>query len=166
MVQDNTNIIAREVLDNYDNPFIVIRVECLNVRERPNSDSEIIATLDEYSGGEILEETGAWVRVKSGDIIGYVSNAYIISGEAAEDRIVEHAEQLVRIDAESGLNIRNSAESGGEIIDHGSKDSLWEYLGEEDGFYRIRYDGDTVGYVSMDYCTLGWFLKGATHYNQ
>ena len=160
--EETDEVTAQTVLDNYSNLFMVTGTGTLNVREQPDTSARIIGTIDEYGGGDILEQAGEWFKVSSGGITGYVNGAYIAGSADVTDLIAEHAVQQVRINAENGVNIRRTP-GDGEIIDQASNNSLWEYLGEEDGFYKIRYN-DIEGYVSMDYSSLGWFLKEAERY--
>ena len=160
--EETGEVSAQTVLDNYSNPFMVTGTGTLNVREQPDTGAKIIGTIDEFGGGDLLEQAGEWFKISSGGITGYVNGAYIAGSADITDIIAEHAVQQVRINAENGVNVRRTP-GDGEIIDQVYNNSLWEYLGEEEGFYKIRYN-DIEGYVSMDYSTLGWFLKEAERY--
>ena len=160
--EETGEVSAQAVLDNYSNPFMVTGTGTLNVREQPDTGAKIIGTIDEFGGGDLLEQAGEWFKISSGGITGYVNGAYIAGSADITDIIAEHAVQQVRINAENGVNVRRTP-GDGEIIDQVYNNSLWEYLGEEEGFYKIRYN-DIEGYVSMDYSTLGWFLKEAERY--
>ena len=154
--------VIQSVLDNYTDLFMVTGTGTLNVRREPNVGSGIIGTIDEYGGGEILSQEGEYFYISSGGITGYVNGAYIMDGDYAQDYIAEYAELQVRIRAENGVRVR-TAPGAGDTIGTVSNGSLWEYLGEQKGYYKIRYF-DTEAYVSEDFSKLGWFLKEAKPY--
>ena len=152
------------VLDNYTNPFMVVGTGTLNVREQPDASSKIIGTIDEFGGGDILEQSGEWFRVTTGGLTGYVNGSFIAGAQDIADQAAEHAVQQVRINAENGVNIRSAASTEAEILQKADNKSLWEYVGEEEGFYKIKVDDSTEGYVSSEFSEVGWFLKEAAPY--
>ena len=159
------SVTNQDVLDNYANPFMVTGTGTLNVREQPGAEGKIIGTIDEFGGGELVSDAGnGWFSITSGGISGYVSGQFIAGLADITDIIAEHAVQQVRIHSENGVNIRSAASTDAEAIDQAGDNTLWEFLGEEEGFYHIRYDDDTEGYVSKDYSEVGWFLKEAVPY--
>lgn len=163
--EDETDeVSAEKVLENYNNLFMVTGTGTLNVRQEPNAGSRIIGTIDEYGGGDILEQAGEWYRVNTGGLTGYVNGSYIAGAQDAKDLLADHAVQQVRINSENGVRIRTAPNTDSDTLDTAGNNTLWEYLGEEDGFYKIRFNDTTEGYVSTDYSTVGWFLKEAIPY--
>ena len=61
----------------------------LNVREEADKNSNILGKLEKGSSVEVLEEKGDWTQIRSGDLIGWVSSAYLAKDEAknAENKI-------------------------------------------------------------------------------
>lgn len=58
-----------------------IATEVLNLREKPSTSSNIVATLSEGVKCEIIEENGDWYKVKYKTYIGYVSKEYVKKNE-------------------------------------------------------------------------------------
>ena len=51
-----------------------INVETANLRETANSEAKIIKQLSQNEKLEIIEKTGEWYKVKSGDSTAYIRN--------------------------------------------------------------------------------------------
>ena len=58
------------------------------------------------------------------------------------------------INAEKGLNIRSGPSKDSEKVASAQNGSTITILGEENGFYKINYSGDKIGYVSKDYVSV------------
>ena len=58
------------------------------------------------------------------------------------------------IDAQRGLNIRSGPGTNYPVVASAQNGSTVTILGEENGFYKINYSGDKVGYVSKNYISI------------
>ena len=58
------------------------------------------------------------------------------------------------VNAQRGLNIRSGPGTNYDVLASAANGSTVNILGEENGFYKINYSGDKVGYVSKDYVSL------------
>lgn len=126
-------------------------VNSLNVREEPTTDSSKVGLLYADCGGEILETTDGWTKIKSGNVIGWASNDYLIFGEEAQElaNSVGHAFATIEADA---LRVRKapSEEAGvyglvkkGDVIETNIQNNTEEWL-------SIEFDGDE-GFISAEY---------------
>lgn len=59
------------------------------------------------------------------------------------------------VNAQKGLNIRSGPGKDYGVVASAQNGSTVTILGEENGFYKINYSGDKVGYVSKDYVSIG-----------
>ena len=57
----------------------------LNIREEPSTDASKVGLLYADCGGEILETTDGWTKIKSGNVIGWASNDYLFFGAEAQE---------------------------------------------------------------------------------
>ena len=55
----------------------------LNVRAEASEEAEKVGFLYADCGGEILETTEGWTKIKSGNLVGWASNEYLLFGEEA-----------------------------------------------------------------------------------
>ena len=58
------------------------------------------------------------------------------------------------VNAEKGLNIRSGPGKDYDKVASAQNGSTITILGEENGFYKINYSGDKIGYVSKDYVSV------------
>lgn len=59
------------------------------------------------------------------------------------------------VNAQKGLNIRSGPGKDYGVVASAQNGSTVTILGEENGFYKINYSGDKIGYVSKDYVSIG-----------
>ena len=59
------------------------------------------------------------------------------------------------VNAEKGLNIRSGPGKTYDVVASAKNGASITILGEENGFYQIKYSGDKIGYVSKDYVSIG-----------
>lgn len=59
------------------------------------------------------------------------------------------------VNAEKGLNIRSGPGKSYDVVASAKNGATITILGEENGFYKINYSGDKIGYVSKDYVSVG-----------
>ena len=162
--ETEAEVTNEDVLANYNNLLMVTNADTLNLREQPDGSAKIIGTLERYAGGDLLEQSGEWFRVTSGGLTGYVKGEFIAGQADAESLLAENASRQVRINAENGVNVRASASTEADVLGQAGNNTLWEYLGEEEGFYHIMFENEVEGYVSKDFAKEGWFLKEAAPY--
>ena len=80
--------------DNLKSGLVMADVtNSLNVRAEASEESEKVGLLYADCGGEILETTEGWTKIKSGNLVGWASNDYLLFGEDA----MEMAEKQAKI---------------------------------------------------------------------
>ena len=58
------------------------------------------------------------------------------------------------INASNGLRIRSGPSTSDSVVASAPNGAQVTILGEENGWYHIRYNGSSTGYVSKEYVTL------------
>ncbi|MBR3436801.1 MAG: SH3 domain-containing protein [Lachnospiraceae bacterium] len=158
---------VKEVLNHYQNLFVVRdkvgdnEVHTLNIREKADAESRIVAKIARYGGGEVLEAGDEWTKISSGGFTGFVKNEYIATGDEAKEMALQHADKYVRVTSENGLKIRQNASATEDPLMVAVNGAIMIYEGEEDGFYHINYADQFDGFVSMDFSVYDWYLMGA-----
>ena len=92
----------------YENMFLVNVSDSLNVRAEANADSEIVGKLKAGQGGKILYNNGEWSLIRSGNILGYIKNAYVWFEEEAEAKVSEKGQLFGEVTA-TKLRVRAKA---------------------------------------------------------
>ena len=140
-----TDAKIKEVIDSYSNLGIAKVTGYLNIRKDPNEAANVIGTLSDGSACEILETLEGWYKISSGEVEGYASAEYILTGDEAKTAAKDLVKERAYITADN-LNIRETPSMDGNIVGKCLQGELHELLGETDGWYQI-----SGGYISADY---------------
>ena len=135
----------QEVIDSYSNLGIAKVTGYLNIRKDPDGAANVVGTLSDGSACEILETLDGWVKISSGEVEGYASSEYILTGDEAKEAAKDLVKERAYITADN-LNIRETPSTDGQIVGKCLQGELHEIVGEENGWYKI-----SGGYISADY---------------
>lgn len=129
--------------------------EFLYVRADARADAEIVGKLYKGDVADIQETGEEWTHITSGNVDGYVSNDYCVTGTEA----FAYAKENVGTEAEvqtDGLRVRSDADENAAVITAVSTGTTLQVdtEAETDGdWVPVIYNG-TTRYVSSDYVTL------------
>ncbi|MBR5441945.1 MAG: SH3 domain-containing protein [Clostridia bacterium] len=117
----------------------------LNVRSSPSSNTSIKTTLPRNSYVTLLEQNGDFWHVQYGqNSYGYCHKNYIYQ--------VSSAVRYVKLSSGT-LRVRSTPSTSGIIKDNLTSDTPVTVLSVTDGFAKIIYHGNKIGYVSRNYLT-------------
>ncbi|SDH47375.1 SH3 domain-containing protein [Pseudobutyrivibrio sp. 49] len=133
----------------------------LNIRESASSDAKLVGKFPAEAACEILDIDGDWTHIKSGEVEGYVSSEYLISGDDAWDKAVELAEYVATAKT-GGLRVRAEGNTESEIIYQLAEGEEIVILDntQDDEWIKVDVDGDE-GYVCAEYVDVDLSLKTA-----
>lgn len=144
---------AADNRDREQSEFVMTNVKTvLNVRQEPNEDAEIIGRLYADCYGQILDRSGEWTRITSGNLTGWAKNDYLLFGDEAQQMFDEVARRTATANV-NGLRIRKGASANAGIyalLAEGETVDVYENLGE---WLKINYEG-YEGYVAAEYVTI------------
>ncbi len=144
------------VVDAYGNIGIVHVSGYLNVRKTPESGGDIIGKMQENSVCTILDEQDGWYHIQSGEVEGYISSEYVLSGDEAKTEALEQVSLRAVITADS-LNIRTSPEiKDDNVVGQALEGERYQVIGQGDGWIQI-----SSGYISTDYAEVKLSLNEA-----
>lgn len=125
----------------------------LNVRAIPSTDGKLVGKMPKNAACEVLEVTeDGWAHIKSGEVEGYVSLEYLLTGPDAK-LLADELVRTVVVANTDGLNVRDAADVSGNILTQVRQGEEMEYLETLDGWIKIAID-DMEAYVSADYVTV------------
>lgn len=131
----------------------------LNVREQPDTNSDIVGKMQSDAGCEILEDDGEWLKIESGQVTGYVKAEYIITGDAAVAKAQEVMKTIATVTTQT-LNVRAEMNTDCTKLALMPEGEELEVLNQYDGWVEVDLDGD-VGYASTDYVEISQQLPKA-----
>lgn len=129
-------------------------VNSLNVREEPSTDASKVGFLYADCGGEILETTDGWTKIRSGNLEGWCSNDYLLFGEEAQElaNSVGHAWATIEADA---LRVRKEPDDDAGVYGLVKKGDVIETNIDKntDEWLSIEYEG-YEGFISAEYVSI------------
>ncbi len=129
----------------------------LNVRAEASEEAEKVGLLYKDCGGRILERKDGWTKIKSGDLIGWAKDEYLLFDEEAESLAGEVGNLIVTIETDA-LRVRKepNTESGVfALIAQDDELDVIEVVNDE--WISVDYQ-DEVGYVSAEFVDMDFHI--------
>lgn len=124
----------------------------LNVRETPSTEGKLVGKMPKDSACEVVDSDSEWAHIKSGEVEGYVSMEFLLTGPEA--RIKANAiARTVAIANTDGLNIREEASTDSAVLTQVLKGEKLEYVETIGDWVKVSIDGEDA-YVSGEYVTV------------
>ena len=124
----------------------------LNVRETPSTDSKMVGKMPKNSACEVVEISDGWAHIQSGEVEGYVSTDYLLTGPDARVRANEIVRTVVVVNGD-GLNVREEPDMESAILTQVASGEEMDYVETLDGWIKVAVDADEA-YVSAEYVTV------------
>lgn len=142
--------IEPEPVEEQSDLFMANVNNSVNVREEPSEEAEKAGLLYKDCGGRILERGDDWTRVQSGDLVGWVSNEYLLFDEDAENLAGDVGFKILTVKTDA-LRIRMDPDiDAGVLALVADGDELEVVDDSNPDWIEVDYEGDT-GYVSSEY---------------
>lgn len=144
-----------EVIPSIYDGIAVVTVleEYLNVRSDASADASLVGRMYPGTKGTILEEKNGWYHITSGNVDGWISGKYAVTGREAETFIKEHMTPKVMVTTEV-LNVRTESNKDGAFLGYVKQGETYGILGEENGWYLVEFAPGRTGYISGKYVSL------------
>lgn len=125
----------------------------LNVRETPSTSGKLVGKMPKHSACEVLEVTeDGWAHITSGEVEGYVSLDYLLTGPDAKLKANEIV-CTVAVANVDGLNVRDQASTDSAVLTQVPQGEEMEYVETLEGWIKVSIDGEEA-YVSAEYVTV------------
>ena len=138
--------------------LVMVNVQqALNVRAEASEDSAKVGLLYKDCGGRILERKDGWTRLKSGDLIGWASDEYLLFGEDAEAMADDVGNLIVTIETDI-LRVRAEPNTDAEIVGLLTVDDELEIIDFiDDAWISVDYQDETR-YVSTEFVNVDFHI--------
>ncbi len=124
----------------------------LNVRDQPSLDGKLVGKMPKNSACEVLEMLDGWAHIQSGEVEGYVSLDYLLTGADARVMAGTLVRRVVTVN-EDNLNIRMEPNTDSDVLTQVLKGEELEYVETLEGWVKISLDGEDA-YVAAEYVTV------------
>ena len=121
----------------------------LNVRAFPSTDGKLVGKMPKNSVCEILEKQDGWAHIQSGEVDGYVSLDYLLTGPDAKRKAADLVHTVVIAETD-GLNVRDDATTDGAVMTQVLKGEELDFEEDLGDWIKISMDGEPA-YVAAQY---------------
>ena len=127
----------------------------MNVRDSAGEDGSIVGYLRRGDVAQIVSRADGWTEITSGNVHGFVSDAYLLFGAEAEE-LADSITPLAATSTTDGLRVRGDASTDAGVIsqlDSGEALAADASYDTEGGWVKVSVNG-SEGYVNADYVTV------------
>ena len=146
-----TSLVSKDASEKEEG--LVSVMASLNVRNKPSVSSNVIGYL--YSNcvvsiyDTVDNSEGSWYLVKSGDVEGYVSSDYVLTGAAAKASDEDLTNRYAKVTANTAV-VYSSASSSADSVGSVYKDGDYKVLAIQNGFVKIAVNEEFAGFVKAE----------------
>lgn len=149
-----------DMICGYKNLGIAKVEGSLNVREKASADSKVVGKMSNKDACEILSVKDGWAKISSGNVKGYVSTDYLLTGETAKAVAEDEIIQVVTVNTTT-LRVREKPTEDSAVLALVGEGEDLVVEKEKDGWYKVEVD-DQKGYISGDYVEVSEKLPTAS----
>ena len=129
----------------------------LNIRAEADEKSEKVGYLYKDCGGTILERKDGWTKLKSGNVIGWAKDEYLLFGEEAKAMAEDVGNWIVTLDAEA-VRVRMEPNMQADIYGLLAYDDSVEFIDVvNSNWISVDYN-DEMGYINTDYVNVKFHI--------
>ena len=146
-----TSLVSKDASEKEEG--LVSVMASLNVRNKPSVSSNVIGYL--YSNcvvsiyDTVDNSEGSWYLIKSGDVEGYVSSDYVLTGAAAKASDEDLTNRYAKVTANKAV-VYSSASSSADSVGSVYKDGDYKVLAIQNGFVKIAVNEEFAGFVKAE----------------
>lgn len=133
----------------YTNLGIADVSDNLNIRAIGAEDGRLVGKLPKDAACEVLDMDDTWAHISSGNVEGYVSRDYLLTGISAKRKAEELATTVAKVTTDS-LKVRAEANTDSEVITLVPRGEELEVSAVEGDWVKVLLDDDEV-FVSAEY---------------
>lgn len=133
----------------YTNLGIANVSDNLNIRAIGAEDGRLVGKLPKDAACEVLDMDDTWAHISSGNVEGYVSRDYLLTGISAKYKAEELATTVATVTTDS-LKVRAEANTDSEVITLVPRGEELEVSAVEGDWVKVFLDDDEV-FVSAEY---------------
>lgn len=143
----------------YTNLGIANVSDNLNIRAIAAEDGRLVGKLPKDAACEVLDTDDVWAHIKSGNVEGYVSKEYLLTGVPAKFKAEELSTTVAKVTTDS-LKVRAEANTESEVITLVPRGEELEVAAVEGDWVKVLLDDDEV-FVSGEYVEVSAELSTA-----
>ena len=151
----------QKVSKQFQKLAISIAKDFVYVRKSASTGCKAIGKLHRGSAGTILGKKGAWVKIFSGSLKGYVKKEYIATGADAEKLAEKYGTKYAVLKkGTSVLNVREEKNTSSDIVTQLPEGKRYTVKSENADWCKVKVKGKS-GYIAKEYVHTKYSFKEA-----
>ena len=151
----------QKVSKQFQKLVISIAKDFVYVRKSASTGCKAIGKLHRGSAGTILGKKGAWVKISSGSLKGYVKKEYIATGADAEKLAEKYGTKYAVLKkGTSVLNVREEKNTSSDIVTQLPEGKRYTVKSENADWCKVKVKGKS-GYIAKEYVHTKYSFKEA-----
>ena len=151
----------QKVSKQFQKLAISIAKDFVYVRKSASTGCKAIGKLHRGSAGTILGKKGAWVKISSGSLKGYVKKEYIAIGADAEKLAEKYGTKYAVLKkGTSVLNVREEKNTSSDIVTQLPEGKRYTVKSENADWCKVKVKGKS-GYIAKEYVHTKYSFKEA-----
>lgn len=151
----------QKVSKQFQKLAISIAKDFVYVRKSASTGCKAIGKLHRGSAGTILGKKGAWVKISSGSLKGYVKKEYLATGADAEKLAEKYGTKYAVLKkGTSVLNVREEKNTSSDIVTQLPEGKRYTVKSENADWCKVKVKGKS-GYVAKEYVHTKYSFKEA-----
>lgn len=151
----------QKVSKQFQKLAISIAKDFVYVRKSASTGCKAIGKLHRGSAGTILGKKGAWVKISSGSLKGYVKKEYLATGADAEKLAEKYGTKYAVLKkGTSVLNVREEKNTSSDIVTQLPEGKRYTVKSENADWCKVKVKGKS-GYVAKEYVHTKYGFKEA-----
>ena len=135
--QASIEMLSTKTESPYANLGVSIADNYVNIRKEASIDSEVVGKLSRGCAADILETLDdGWVKIKSGDVEGYIAMDFLAIGDDAEAMVDKYATKLATVNTQT-LRVREEQSTDSSILTLIPFGEKYPVVKEHDGWVEI-----------------------------
>ena len=151
----------QKVSKQFQKLAISIAKDFVYVRKSASTGCKAIGKLHRGSAGTILGKKGAWVKISSGSLKGYVKKEYLATGADAEKLAEKYGTKYAVLKkGTSVLNVREEKNTSSDIVTQLPEGKRYTVKSENADWCKVKVKGKS-GYIAKEYVHTKYSFKEA-----
>ena len=151
----------QKVSKQFQELAISIAKDFVYVRKSASTGCKAIGKLHRGSAGTILGKKGAWIKISSGSLKGYVKKEYIATGADAEKLAEKYGTKYAVLKkGTSVLNVREQTNTSSDIVTQLPEGKRYTVKSENADWCKVKVKGKS-GYIAKEYVHTKYSFKEA-----
>lgn len=151
-----------EYLSAYDDVAIAKVTNYVNVRAKRGENNRVVGKLYDKSMGTILKSSKGWFKIKSGNVVGWVKDDYVVTGNAARKLAPKVGTRIANVKTTT-LRVRKKATTNSPTLTMVPDGEKLHIVKEAKDWLKVEIDDDIKGWIAKEFVDISTeFTKAET----